>query len=61
MARALKISRTGAFTFVIPLLRNPIWARLQHGALRRAAERGYVVMVMEEPTEDPVRRTRTGT
>jgi len=53
MARALKISRTGAFTFVIPLLRNPIWARLQHGALRRAAERGYVVMIMEEPTEDP--------
>ena len=53
MARALKISRTGAFTFVIPLLRNPIWASLQHGALRRAAERGYVVMVMEEPTEDP--------
>jgi DNA-binding LacI/PurR family transcriptional regulator len=41
--RALKISRTGAFTFVIPLLRNPIWARLQHGraaAGRRARLRG---------------------
>jgi DNA-binding LacI/PurR family transcriptional regulator len=53
MARALKISRTGAFTFVIPLLRNPIWARLQRGALQRAAERGYVMMIMEEPTDDP--------
>src|SRR5580698_11219195 len=53
MARALKRSRAGAFTFVIPLLRNPIWARLQRGALQRAAERGYVMMIMEEPTDDP--------
>jgi LacI family transcriptional regulator len=53
LARALKRSRAGAFTFVIPLLRNPIWVKLQRGALQRAAERGYVVMIMEEPTEDP--------
>jgi LacI family transcriptional regulator len=53
LARALKRRRTGAFTFVIPLLRNPIWARLQRGALQRASERGYVVMIMEEPTDDP--------
>jgi LacI family transcriptional regulator len=53
LARALKRRRTGAFTFVIPLLRNPIWARLQRGALQRANERGYVVMIMEEPTDDP--------
>ena len=53
LARALKRQRTGAFAFVIPLLRNPIWSTLQRGALQRAAERGYVVMIMEEPTDDP--------
>jgi LacI family transcriptional regulator len=53
LARALKRRRTGAFAFVVPLLRNPIWARLQRGALLRAGERGYVIMIMEEPTEDP--------
>jgi DNA-binding LacI/PurR family transcriptional regulator len=53
LARALKQQRTGAFAFVIPLLRNPIWVRLQRGALQRAAERGYVVMIMEEPADAP--------
>jgi LacI family transcriptional regulator len=53
LARALKRRRTGAFAFVVPLLRNPIWVRLQRGALQRASERGYVVMIMEEPTDDP--------
>jgi LacI family transcriptional regulator len=53
LARALRQHRTGALTFVVPMLRNPIWVRLQRGALLRAAERGYVVMIMEEPTEDP--------
>jgi DNA-binding LacI/PurR family transcriptional regulator len=53
LARALRHHRTGALTFVVPMLRNPIWVRLQRGALLRAAERGYVVMIMEEPMEDP--------
>jgi LacI family transcriptional regulator len=53
LARALRQHRTGALTFVVPMVRNPIWIRLQRGALLRAAERGYVVMIMEEPTEDP--------
>jgi LacI family transcriptional regulator len=53
LARALKRDRTGAVAFVVPLLRNPIWVRLQRGALQRAGERGYVVMMLEEPTEDP--------
>ncbi|MFY9889455.1 MAG: LacI family DNA-binding transcriptional regulator [Streptosporangiaceae bacterium] len=53
LARALKQDRTGAFAFVVPLLRNPIWTRLQRGALQRATERGYVVMIMEEPIDDP--------
>jgi LacI family transcriptional regulator len=51
LARALRQHRTGALTFVVPMLRNPIWVRLQRGALLRAAERGYVVMIMEEPME----------
>jgi LacI family transcriptional regulator len=53
LARALKRRRTGAFALVVPLLRNPIWVRLQRGALQRARERGYVVMFMEEPTDEP--------
>jgi LacI family transcriptional regulator len=53
LARALKRDRTGAFAFVVPLLRNPIWVRLQRGALQRAGERGYVVMMMEEPMDAP--------
>src|SRR5207247_10532270 len=53
LARALKRRHTGALAFVIPLLRNPIWVRLQRGALQRAAERGYVVMIMEEPADQP--------
>jgi LacI family transcriptional regulator len=52
-ARALKRDRTGAFAFVVPLLRNPIWVRLQRGALQRAGARGYVVMMLEEPEDDP--------
>jgi LacI family transcriptional regulator len=51
LAQALKRDRTGAFAFVVPLLRNPIWVRLQRGALQRAAEHGYAVMMMEEPTD----------
>src|SRR5258708_612187 len=44
LARALKQQRTGAFAFVIPLLRNPIWVRLQRGALQRGNN-----VVMDEP------------
>jgi LacI family transcriptional regulator len=54
LARALKRRHTGALAFVIPLLRNPIWVRLQRGALHRAAELGYVVMIMEEPGDTPM-------
>jgi DNA-binding LacI/PurR family transcriptional regulator len=53
LARALKQRHTGALAMVVPLLRNPIWTRLQRGALQEARQRGYVVMIMEEPTEDP--------
>ena len=59
LARALKRRRTGALAFVIPLLRNPIWVRLQRGTLQRASERGYVVMIMEEPGEQTRSRPAT--
>lgn len=52
MARALRRQHTGTLAFVVPMLRNPIWVRLQRGALLRAAERGYLVMITEEPTEN---------
>ena len=45
---------TGAIAFVVPMLRNPIWVRLQRGALLRAAERGYAVMITEEPPDHPM-------
>jgi LacI family transcriptional regulator len=56
LARALRQHRTGALTFVVPMLRNPIWVRLQRGALLRAAERGYVVMIMLPHLREPRRR-----
>ena len=52
LARALKRRHTGALAFVIPLLRNPIWVRLQRGALQRASERGYAVMIMEDEVDE---------
>jgi LacI family transcriptional regulator len=54
LARALRQHHTGALAFVVPMLRNPIWVRLQRGALLRAAERGYVVMITEEPLDHPM-------
>ena len=54
LARALRQHHTGALAFVVPQLRNPIWVRLQRGALLRAAERGYVVMITEEPMDRPM-------
>jgi LacI family transcriptional regulator len=53
LARALKQDRTSTLAFVVPLLRNPIWVRLQRGALQRASERGYVVMILDEPDDQP--------
>src|SRR5580692_4929389 len=46
LARALKRSRTSAIVLVIPLLRNPIWVQIERGALGRAAERDYFVMLV---------------
>jgi DNA-binding LacI/PurR family transcriptional regulator len=48
LARGLRQRRTRALMLVMPLQRNQAWARLQSGALHRAAERGHVIMVTEE-------------
>lgn len=53
LARALKKASAGALAMVVPLMRNPIWAELQRGAIQRAAQHGYVVLMMDEPTDDP--------
>lgn len=52
MARGLKHARTGALAMVVPLLRNPVWASIQRGALRAAVEGGQVVMILDEPEDD---------
>jgi DNA-binding LacI/PurR family transcriptional regulator len=52
MARGLKHARTGALAMVVPLLRNPIWASIQRGALQAAVDGGHVVMILDEPPDD---------
>lgn len=52
MARGLKRARTGALAMVVPLLRNPIWASIQRGALQAAVDGGQVVMILEEPQDN---------
>ena len=51
VARALRGASTGALGMVVPLLRNPIWTAVQAGALQRAEELGFVVMITEERVE----------
>lgn len=49
-ARALRISRTGAIGFVIPSLRNPVYAEITRGAFDRARDSGLVVLLTEDST-----------
>ena len=53
LARALKQSRTGAVAFIVPMVRNPIWSVVERGALERAGQRGYDVLVVSEPPDRP--------
>lgn len=45
LARALRGQRTGALGMVVPLVSNPVWTAVQAGALQRAEELGYLVML----------------
>ncbi|GLI26629.1 LacI family transcriptional regulator [Agromyces rhizosphaerae] len=52
-ARALSVSRTGAFALIIPDLRNSVYAAITRGAFRRAREHGYVMLFAEDTPSDP--------
>ncbi len=49
-ARALRIARAGAIGFVMPSLRNPVYAEITRGAFSRARESGLVVLLTEDST-----------
>jgi DNA-binding LacI/PurR family transcriptional regulator len=51
-ARALSISRAGALALLIPDLTNTVYATITRGAYRRARERGYVLLIVEDTPED---------
>jgi len=51
-ARGLKRAETGALGFLVPPLTNPVYLRIIRGAFRRALERDFVVLLVEDV--DPV-------
>jgi LacI family transcriptional regulator len=52
-ARSLKFQRTGALGLVFPAMPNPLYLTITRGAMRQAAELGYVMLVAELSAEDP--------
>lgn len=52
-ARALSVSRTGAFALLIPDLTNTVYAAIMRGAFRRAKEHGYVLLIAEDTPDTP--------
>jgi LacI family transcriptional regulator len=46
-ARGLRLLRTGALGMLIPDLANPAYATIVHGAMRRAEELGFVMLLAE--------------
>ena len=51
-ARALAGARTRALALLIPDLSNPVYSRIVRGAYRRARERGYVMLLVEDTPTD---------
>lgn len=47
-ARGLKRAETGALGFLVPPLTNPVYLRIIRGAFRRALERDFVVLLVED-------------
>jgi LacI family transcriptional regulator len=47
-ARNLRRSTAGAIGLLVPDLTNPVYARIIRGAFDRAAERGFVVLLVED-------------
>jgi LacI family transcriptional regulator len=52
-ARSLKSSRTGALGMVLPDLANPLYSTIARGAVREAADLGYVMLMAELTADDP--------
>jgi len=46
-ARSLRLKRTGALGMLIPDFTNPVYATIVRGAVRRAEELGYVMLLAE--------------
>lgn len=46
-ARGLKLSRTGALGMLLPDFTNPVYAQIVRGAVRRAEELGYAMLLAE--------------
>jgi DNA-binding LacI/PurR family transcriptional regulator len=58
-ARGLKRAETGALGFLVPPLTNPVYVRIIRGAFRRALERDFVVLLVEDV--DPAQADQTST
>ena len=56
-ARGLKRSETGALGLLVPPLTNPVYVRIIRGAVDRALERDFVVLLLEDV--DPRQAERT--
>lgn len=52
IGRSLKTSTTGALGLLVPSLRNPVLSTIVRGAFERAWERGFVLMVAEDTSEN---------
>jgi LacI family transcriptional regulator, galactose operon repressor len=48
VARSLRRAATGALGMLVPALGNPAYTQLMRGAFRRAAERGFTVVLAED-------------
>ncbi|MEQ1768667.1 MAG: LacI family DNA-binding transcriptional regulator [Devosia sp.] len=51
LARNLRTRRTGALGILLPNLMNPVYAAIVRGAVRRAEELGYVMLVADVDDE----------
>ena len=51
-ARALAGARARALALLIPDLSNPVYSRIVRGAYRRARDRGYVMLLVEDTPAD---------
>lgn len=51
-ARGLRLQSSGAFGLLLPDITNPVYAAITRGAMTRAAERGFSLMLGEVPGDE---------